>query len=83
MSSPWTTATRASQVSATPTKGYDGYALIVAYLGKGGWFMGRELRPGSQHANKGLRHPAKRRRLSTVMQELMTMACRLVHSGRQ
>jgi len=45
--------------------------------------MGRELRPGSQHANKGLRHPAKRRRLSTVMQELMTMACRLVHSGRQ
>lgn len=30
-----------------------------------------------------VRHPAKRRRLRTVMQELMTMACRLVHSGRQ
>jgi hypothetical protein len=30
-----------------------------------------------------VRHTAKRRRLRTVMQELMTMACRLVHSGRQ
>jgi hypothetical protein len=30
-----------------------------------------------------IRHPAKRRRLRTVMQELMYMACRLVHSGRQ
>lgn len=30
-----------------------------------------------------VRHPAKRRRLRTVMQELMTMACRLVYSGRQ
>ena len=30
-----------------------------------------------------VRHPAKRRRLRTVMQELMYMACRLVHSGRQ
>jgi len=29
-----------------------------------------------------VRHPAKRRRLRTVMQELMIMACRLVHSGR-
>ena len=30
-----------------------------------------------------MRHPAKRRRLRTVMQELICMACRLVHSGRQ
>lgn len=30
-----------------------------------------------------VRHPAKRRRLRTVMQELMTMTCRLVNSGRQ
>jgi|TARA_R110000823_G_scaffold268445_2_gene388317 hypothetical protein len=30
-----------------------------------------------------VRHRAKRRRLRTVMQEIMTVACRLVHSGRQ
>lgn len=30
-----------------------------------------------------IRHPAKRRRLRTVMQELVYMACRLIHSGRQ
>ena len=30
-----------------------------------------------------VRHKAKRRRLKTVMQELMYMACRLVESGRQ
>ena len=30
-----------------------------------------------------VRHQAKRRRLKTVMQELMYMACRLVSSGRQ
>lgn len=30
-----------------------------------------------------VRHKAKRRRLKTVMQELMYMACRLVKSGRQ
>lgn len=30
-----------------------------------------------------VRHPAKRRRLRTVMQELMYMACRLIHSSRQ
>lgn len=30
-----------------------------------------------------IRHPAKRRRLKTVMQELMYMACRLIHSHRQ
>jgi len=34
-------------------KGYDGYAPIAAYLGQEGWCMGCELRPGSQHANKG------------------------------
>jgi hypothetical protein len=28
-------------------------------------------------------HPAKRRCLKTVMQELMYMACRMVHNGRQ
>lgn len=30
-----------------------------------------------------IRHLAKRRRLRTVMQELMYMACRLIRSGRQ
>lgn len=30
-----------------------------------------------------IRHTAKRRRLRTVMQELMYLACRLVRSGRQ
>tara|TARA_R110002167_G_scaffold345175_1_gene554803 strand:- start:848 stop:1093 length:246 start_codon:yes stop_codon:yes gene_type:complete len=30
-----------------------------------------------------VRHKAKRRRLKTVMQELMYMACRMVSSGRQ
>ena len=34
-------------------KGHDGYAPIAAYLGQEGWCMGCELRPGSQHANKG------------------------------
>lgn len=33
--------------------------------------------------NAPIRHKAKRRRLRTVMQELMYMACRLVSSGRQ
>jgi transposase InsO family protein len=45
------------------------------------------LRWMGQHALLGpdapVRHPAKRRRLKTVMQELMYMACRLVSSGRR
>lgn len=44
--------TRKEGVSYT-YKGYDGYAPIAAYLGQEGWCLGCELRPGSQHANKG------------------------------
>lgn len=31
----------------------DGYAPIAAYLGLEGWCLGLELRPGSQHGQKG------------------------------
>jgi hypothetical protein len=34
-------------------KNYDGYAPIAAYLGKEGWCLEVELRPGSQHSQKG------------------------------
>ena len=34
-------------------KKVDGYAPIVAYLGVEGWCVGLELRPGSQHAQRG------------------------------
>jgi hypothetical protein len=44
--------TRKEGVSYT-YKGYDGHAPIAAYLGQEGWCLGCELRPGSQHANKG------------------------------
>ena len=30
-----------------------------------------------------LRHPAKRRRIRTVMQELMYLAARIIHTGRR
>jgi hypothetical protein len=38
---------------------------------------------GLHNDDSPVRHPAKRRRLRTVMQELMYVACRLVRSGRQ
>jgi len=34
-------------------KNYDGYAPIAAYLGKEGWCLEVELRPGSQHSQNG------------------------------
>ena len=34
-------------------KNYDGYAPMVAYLGMEGWCLEVELRPGSQHSQKG------------------------------
>ena len=34
-------------------KNYDGYAPMAAYLGTEGWCMEVELRPGSQHSQKG------------------------------
>jgi len=34
-------------------KNYDGYAPIAAYLGMEGWCLEVELRPGSQHSQKG------------------------------
>jgi len=34
-------------------KNYDGYAPIAAYLGLEGWCLEVELRPGSQHGQKG------------------------------
>ena len=34
-------------------KGCDGFAPIFGYLGMEGWILGHELRPGSQHCQKG------------------------------
>ena len=34
-------------------QGFDGYAPIAAYLGREGWCVGIELRPGSQHSQEG------------------------------
>ncbi len=34
-------------------KNYDGYAPMAAYLGMEGWCLEVELRPGSQHSQKG------------------------------
>ena len=34
-------------------KNYDGYAPMAAYLGMEGWSLEVELRPGSQHSQKG------------------------------
>jgi hypothetical protein len=44
--------TRKEGVSYT-YQGYDGYAPMAAYLGQEGWCLELELRPGSQHAQKG------------------------------
>jgi hypothetical protein len=37
-------------------KNYDGYAPMAAYLGMEGWCLEVELRPGSQHSQKGFVH---------------------------
>jgi len=44
--------TKKEMVSYT-YKGHDGYAPIAAYLGLEGWCLEVELRPGSQHSQKG------------------------------
>jgi len=44
--------TKKEKVSYT-YKGHDGYAPIAAYLGLEGWCLEVELRPGSQHSQKG------------------------------
>lgn len=44
--------TKKEKVSRT-YKGHDGYAPIAAYLGLEGWCLEVELRPGSQHSQKG------------------------------
>jgi hypothetical protein len=44
--------TKKEKVSYT-YKGYDGYAPMAAYLGLEGWCLEVELRPGSQHCQKG------------------------------
>lgn len=41
-------------------KGHDGYAPIASYLGREGWCLGCELRPGNQHANKEFIHALDR-----------------------
>jgi hypothetical protein len=38
-------------------KGFTGYAPMGAYLGREGWCLELELRPGSQHAQKGFIAP--------------------------
>ncbi len=43
--------TRKEGVSRT-YQGYDGYAPMGAYLGREGWCLELELRPGSQHSQK-------------------------------
>lgn len=44
--------TRKEGVSYT-YKGHDGYTPMAAYLGQEGWCLELELRPGSQHGQKG------------------------------
>nr|WP_240195114.1 transposase [Desulfobulbus rhabdoformis] len=44
--------TKKEGVSRT-CKNYDGYAPMAAYLGKEGWCLEVELRPGSQHSQNG------------------------------
>jgi hypothetical protein len=66
--------TRKEGVSRTYQK-VDGYTPIAAYLGNEGWCLGMELRPG--------RHPAKRRRLGTVLQERVDRAAVVIHTARQ
>lgn len=51
-------------------KKYDGYAPIAAYLGKEGWCLGCELRPGSQHANREFHY---------VLERILPRARRLTH----
>jgi hypothetical protein len=34
-------------------RGFDGYHPIIAYVGKEGYMLDSELRPGSQHCQKG------------------------------
>jgi len=41
-------------------KNYDGYAPMAAYLGMEGWCLEGELRPGSQHSQKGFVNFIKR-----------------------
>ncbi|NVD37121.1 IS1380 family transposase, partial [Marinobacter lutaoensis] len=65
-----------------PSGKFDTNNLVMAFAAMGynvlRWMGLRLTGPDAP-----VRHPAKRRRLRTVMQEIMTMACRLVHSGRQ
>lgn len=61
---------RNSEVDARKEK-VDGYTSIAAYLGNEGWCQGLELRPG------------KRRRIRTVLQELVHRAAVVVHKARQ
>tara|TARA_R110000868_G_C10881300_1_gene762973 strand:+ start:156 stop:1460 length:1305 start_codon:yes stop_codon:yes gene_type:complete len=41
-------------------KGHDGYAPIAGYLGREGWCVACELRPGSQHSNNEFLHVLER-----------------------
>lgn len=66
-----------------PSGKFDTNDLVMAFAVFGynilRW-MGQRALLGS---DAPVRHSAKRRRLRTVMQELMYMACRLISSGRQ
>jgi hypothetical protein len=45
----WTIHEPRRRACATPTRVFNGYARLAAYLGEEGWCLACELRPGSQH----------------------------------
>lgn len=65
-----------------PSGKFDTNNLVMAFATMG-YNMLRWMGLRLTGPDAPVRHPARRRRLRTVMQELVTMACRLVHSGRQ
>ena len=52
--------TKKEGVSRTYKSNVDGYAPIAAYLGREGWCLACELRPGSQHAQKEFAYTLER-----------------------
>ena len=65
-----------------PSGMFDTNNLVMAFATLG-YNLLRWMGLGLTGSDAPVRHPAKRRRLRTVIQELMYMACRLVHSVRQ
>ena len=57
-------------------KGYDGYAPIFAYIGKEGFMLANELRPGIQHSQNGM--PAFLDKTSAALKKLSLKAPALI-----